>query len=275
MLDSEILETPLFEGPGITTNDDAMDKIVGKLDVCMWKPSNSLDAMDWIISETENLCVNVETKCKDKLDVALNVETKRCSVRLVRLDSILFGDSLDNNAGESEDVNANSQKILETPPTLPRLSSRNRSSRVTRRPRTASQNKQYTEEPEPPPPVKTQSKYVKNIKPLVSGPSEECINAQTKKSEQPLLSLPGLPVPEVGPYDVETEVESDKSVDTPDKTVDIASPKKGTISIMSHTLKKKVKPRKYKCKICSIVLGSAHELTTHHQTNHNILYCST
>ena len=77
---------------------------------------------------------------------------------------------------------------------------------------------------------------------MVSGPSEECINAQTKKSEQPLLSLPGLPVPEVGPYDVETEVESDKSVDTPDKTVDIASPKKGTISIMSHTLKKKVKP---------------------------------
>ena len=132
MLDSEILETPLFEGPGITTNDDAMDKIVGKLDVSMWKPSNSLDAMDRIISETENLCVNVETKSTDKLDVALNVETKRCSVRLVRLDSILFGDSLDNNAGESEDVNANSRKILETPPTLPRLCSRNRSSRVTR-----------------------------------------------------------------------------------------------------------------------------------------------
>ena len=52
-------------------------------------------------------------------------------------------------------------------------------------------------------------------------------------------------------------------------------PKKETISIMSHTLKKKTNPRKYKCKICSVVLDSVHELTTHHQTKHNILYCST
>ena len=34
MLDSEVLETPLFEGPEVTMDDDAMDKIVGKLDVC-------------------------------------------------------------------------------------------------------------------------------------------------------------------------------------------------------------------------------------------------
>ena len=132
MLDSEILETPLFEGPGVTTDDDAMDKIVGKLDVCMWKPLNSLDDMDRIISEYESVRVNVETKNTDKLDVALNVETKMCLVRLVRLDSILFGDSSDNNAGESEDVNANSQKTLETPPTLPRLRPENRSSKATR-----------------------------------------------------------------------------------------------------------------------------------------------
>ena len=44
---------------------------------------------------------------------------------------------------------------------------------------------------------------------------------------------------------------------------------------MSHTLKKTTNPRKYKCKICSVVLDRVHELTTHHQTNHNILYCST
>ena len=178
MLDSEILETPLFEGPKVTMDDDAMDKIVGKLDVCMWKPSNSVDAMDQIISESESVCVNVETKSTDELDVVLNVETKRCTVRLVRLDSILFGDSSDNSAGVTEDDNANSQKTLETPPSLSRLHPQNRSSRATRRPRKASQNKQYTEEPEPPPPVKTQSGYVKNIKPSASGPSEESINAQ-------------------------------------------------------------------------------------------------
>ena len=54
-----------------------------------------------------------------------------------------------------------------------------------------------------------------------------------------------------------------------------SSPKKGFISIMNHTLKKKSTPQKYKCKICGEVLDSVHELTTHHQTNHHILYCST
>ena len=127
---------------------------------------------------------------------------------------------------------------------------------MTRRPRNATQNKQYTEEPEPPPPAKTQTAYVKNIKPSASGPSEERINAQSKKSEQPFLSLPRLPVPKVSPYDVETEVESDVQVETPDKVADSSSPKKGTISIMNHTLKKKTNPRKYKCKICSVVLDS-------------------
>ena len=121
MLDSDIPEPPLFKGPEVTMYDDTMDKIVGKLDVCMWKPSNSVDAMDRIISKSESVRVNVETKSTDKPDVVLNVETKRCMVRLVRLDSILFGDSSDNSAGISEDDNVNSQKTLETPPTLPRL----------------------------------------------------------------------------------------------------------------------------------------------------------
>ena len=56
-------------------------------------------------------------KNSDKPDVILNVETKRCTVKLVRLDSILFGDSSDNSADISEDDNANSQKMLETPRT--------------------------------------------------------------------------------------------------------------------------------------------------------------
>ena len=118
---------------------------------------------------------------------------------------------------------------------------------------------------------------MKNIKPSASGPSDECVQAQSKRSEQPSSSLPRLPVPEVSPYDGETEAESDVPVETPGKVADsssTSSPKKGTISIMIHTLKKKMNPRKYKCKICSVVLDSVHELTTHHQTNHNILYYS-
>ena len=119
---------------------------------------------------------------------------------------------------------------------------------------------------------------MKNFKPSASGPSNEHVQAQSKRSEQPSSSLPRLPVPEASPYDGEIEAESDVPVETSGKVADSSStwsPKKGTISIMSHTLKKKTNPRKYKCKICSVVLDSVHELTTHHQTNHNILYCST
>ena len=136
---------------------------------------------------------------------------------------------------------------------------------------------QYTEEPEPVPLAKNHTGYVKNIKPSASGPSDERVRAQSKRSEQPSSSLPGLPVPEANPYDGETEVESDVPVETPGKAAvnsSTSSPKKGTISIMSHTLKKMTTPGKCRCNICGNVLDSLHELTTHHQTNHNILYCS-
>ena len=125
--------------------------------------------------------------------------------------------------------------------------------------------------------VKNQTGYVKNIKPSASGPSEERVRAQSKHSEQPSSSLPGLPIPEVDPYEGETEPDSNVPVEISNKTAaknTESSPKKGSISITSHTLKKKSTPRKYKCKICGEVLDSVHELTTHHQTNHHILYCS-
>ena len=277
MLDTDVPDTLMFEGPEVSISDDAMDKIVGRLDVCIWKPSNCVDAMDQIITSTKSMCVNVEMKTTSKQKIVVNVETKRCMVRLVRLDSILFGDTSDNSACVSEEDNANLQKTLQTPPNLPRLPPKNRSNRTTRRPRNASRNKQYTEEPKPAPLAKNQTGYVKNIKPSASSPSDEHVKAQSKQSEQPSSSLPGLPVPEVSPYDGATETESDVPVETPSKVVDnsgTSSPKKGTINITSHTLKKTTTPRKYRCRICSVVLDSVHELTTHHQTNHNILYCS-
>ena len=255
-----------------------MDKIVGRLDMCVWKPSNCIDAMDQIVSLTDSVCVNVETKIASKPKVIVKVETKRCTVKLARLDSILFDNTSDKNACELEEDSSNLNKALQKLTYLPRLRPKNRSNRSTRHPRSASQNMQYTEEPEPIPPVKNQTGLVKNIKPPASGPSDECVRAQSKWLKQPYSSLPGLPIPEVDPYDRETEPESDVPVETPNKaTADTStsSPKKGTISIMSHTLKKKSTPRKYRCKICDNVLDGVHELTTHHQTNHNILYCST
>ena len=100
---------------------------------------------------------------------------------------------------------------------------------------------QYTEDPEPARLAKNQTGYVKNIKPSASGPSDERVKAQSKQSEQPSSSLPGLPVPEASPNDGETETESDVPVETPGKVVDnssTSSPKKGTISIMSHSPQK-------------------------------------
>ena len=278
MHDTAVPDTRLFEGPEVSISDDSMDKIVGRLDVCMWKPFNCIDAMDQIVTSSNSVCINVETKTATKPQVIVNVETKRCMVKLVRLDSILFDNTSDKSVCESEEDSANLNKMLQKPPDLPRLRPKNRSNRTTRCPRNASQNMQYTEETEPVPPAKNQTGYVKNIKPSASGPSDECVRAQSKWSEQPSSSLPGLPIPEVDPYDGETELESDVPMETPSKATantSTLSPKKGTISIMNHTLKKKSTPRKYRCKTCGDVLDSVHELTTHHQTNHNILYCST
>ena len=125
--------------------------------------------------------------------------------------------------------------------------------------------------------VKNQNGYVKNIKPSASGPSASRVRAQSTSSVPPSTSLPALSVPEVDPYDAETDIESDVHVETIQEGAfkSTGSPsKKGSISITSHTLKKTTTAQKYKCKICDEKLDSVRELMNHHQTNHHILYCS-
>ena len=113
--DTEITTPPMFEGPAVTIGDDAMDKSVGKYDVCMWKPSLCTDAMDQIVRPTEKVSVTVETKTATKITKVVKVETKWCSVKLVRLDSILLGDTKDRSTSE-EDI-----AKQQTPAGLPRL----------------------------------------------------------------------------------------------------------------------------------------------------------
>ena len=103
MQDNAAPQTPLFEGPEVTSSDDAMDKIVGRLDVCSWKPLNCINAMDQVIKIIESLNINVETKNKPLSNTGVNVETKRCMVKLVRLDSILFDNLSDKSADVSEE----------------------------------------------------------------------------------------------------------------------------------------------------------------------------
>ena len=129
---------------------------------------------------------------------------------------------INNHAGfpfncASEEDKVNTDNTSQEPLNLPRLRPKNKTNRTTRRPRNASQNMQYTEEPEPIPLAKNQKGYVKNITPPAGGPSDECVRAQSKCSEQPSSSLPGLPIPEVDPYDDETEPESNVPVETSKK----------------------------------------------------------
>ena len=97
MQETAVPNTPLFEGPEVSNSNDAMDKIVGRLDVCSWKPLNCKDAMDQVITSVVCQNVNVETKNTSNLKFIVNVETKRCTVKLVRLDSILFDNESDKS----------------------------------------------------------------------------------------------------------------------------------------------------------------------------------
>ena len=103
MQETAVHKIPLFEGPEVSNSDDAMDKIVGRLDVSCWKPLNCTDTMDQVIASVVSQNVNVETKNTSKPKLIVNVETKRCTVKLVRLDSILFDNESEKSACVSEE----------------------------------------------------------------------------------------------------------------------------------------------------------------------------
>ena len=262
--------TTVLKDPADTTGVDAMDKIVGRYHVCMWKPSSHTDAMDQKVCPTENASVTVETKTVTDTTNAVKVETKRCSVKLVRLETILLGDLRDTNT--SKEVTP----IQQTPTSPPRLRPRNKTARHTQIPRNASKNKQYTEELESRSPTRHRKSPGKINRPSAGGPSAEWVKAQTQRSEPPSINLPALPSPEIDLYEGDTKIESDAALETPPKPVSQSGtcPKKGTINITQHGVKRKAASRKYKCKECDAVMDSVHELMKHHQNNHNILYCS-
>ena len=132
------------------------------------------------------------------------METKKCLVRFVRLDSILFDDEPNAKADLAPDHKMTESNNMATGP-FTRSKVRPKANR-TRYPRSASTDVQYIKEMDQKPVfIKNKSYYVRNIKPSASGPSEERVKAQTTRSEQPSSCLPGVPVPKVDPYDRETE----------------------------------------------------------------------
>ena len=127
----------------------------------------------------------METKRTAETTNIAKVETKQCSVKLVRLDTILFGDF--------------AIKKKPKPSGCPKPHSRNTTSTSTRLPRNASKDKQYTEDPEPSSPIRVHTTHTKNTRPSASGPSEERVKAQLQQSEQLTVSLPALPAREEDP----------------------------------------------------------------------------
>ena len=210
----------------------------------------------------------VETKTNDITNV-VKVETKSSRVELVRLETILLGDSRDTKT--SKEVTP----IQQTPTGPRRLRPRNKTARHTRIPRNASRNKQYAEELGPCSSIRHLKGQGKITRPSAGGPSNDRVKAQTQRSESPSINLPALPSAVIDPYEEDTEIDLDAAVETPSKPDPRSStcPKKGTIDITQHGVKRKMASHKYRCKECDAVMDSVHELTMHHQSNHNI--CST
>ena len=145
------VEPPILECPPSTKHDDAMDKIVGKLDSSKCVTLNRKDAMDLIISTDPDPRLDVETE-KDvsvlddifltdnqNLDVETShpLPTKPCCVKLKRLESILFD--------EEPPIDPAKTIKLEPGEHFTRSKLRPKPTRSTRRPRTASSGKSYSE----------------------------------------------------------------------------------------------------------------------------------
>ena len=83
-------------------HDDAMDKIVNRLDVCQWHPLKVTDAMDKVINTDFEKGVQVETQSVPNRNPIIQVETKQCFVKLVHLDSILLDSTTDVDDNKHE-----------------------------------------------------------------------------------------------------------------------------------------------------------------------------
>ena len=185
--DEAVTESQTFTGPDVEIHGDAMDKIVNRLDVCQWHPLKVTDAMDKVINTDFDKGVQVETQSVPNSNPVIQVETKQCFVKLVRLESILLDRITD------EDDNKHETNVIDntmTPPVIQsRLWPRKTRSRTTRHPRQASANVEYSESV-PVPPTKNKKMYVKNVKPDQSGPSEDRIKAQSSRSTPLPLASP-------------------------------------------------------------------------------------
>ena len=271
----EHMSGPVLECPASTDADDAMDKIVGKLDCSVGKPLSRPDCMDLLIRAESPPCLDVETplehnsekppQTKQPLDVeTLTPPTKPCSIRVRRLESILF-----------EDDAADGAKPLLTPSLGPgehftRSKLKPKGCRTSRRPRIASKDKHYTEpllSDEEKPAIK-----LKSTTPSL-GPSRTRMASQHAQSVYPNQRLPPMKTPS-SENETEPEIPMPKPKRKPSGRKQTPQTKtKGVVELKEYHLKKSKPDRTYGCRMCDYKASNAAKLLRHHQKKHGIVYC--
>ena len=273
---------PTLECPPSTDADDAMDKIVGKLDCSVGKNLSRPDTMDLLIKSGSPVSLDVEThhttndhpeqqpkKYIPALDVeTLKLHTTPCTVKLRRLESILFNDEPSNR------TNQPAVPALDPGEHFTHSKLRPKPLRTSRQPRTVSTAVNYTEpllsDKEKPP-----SKNVST--PLSTGPSSTRVAAHKQRTVHPNQRLPHVKAAPSDPNKEET-LEQEFPVPTParkqtKKYQQHQLPIKGVVKMKEYKLKKSKPNRKYSCRMCNQTVKSAGELLLHHPKKHGIIYC--
>ena len=277
--DLDIEEQNMIENSVTSTEllSDAMDKVVGHLDTCPTSKLNIPDAMDCILESPlsdQNVALHVETGIPASATTtspALRVETKSCTVKLTRLETIL------------------TDYLYKVPPTtasdLPvgehftRSRSASTPVRTSRKPRRVSTGVKYSEIAGDTPKPNKRKANTSAAKPSRTGPSAFRISSQNKSSIAPLVRLPPIktePPDVLDTNEVPTEGDKNDADDSQEDDIplsELAKKLRGTFTTKKHVLEKKVETCKYRCRMCKDQLPSCRALTTHHQTKHRIIYC--
>ena len=276
-LDSE--EQNRMENSVIFTEllSDAMDKVVDHLDTCLIGKLNVPDAMDRILEPSlsnQSVVLHVETE-KPTSDTtllpALRVETKSCTVKLTRLETIL------------------TDYLYKVPPTtasdLPvgEHFTRSRSAytpvRTGRKPHRVSTGVKYGEIAGDTPTSNKPKSNTSAAKPNRSAPSSGRISSRNKSSIAPVVRLPAIKAEPLDVPDVKKAPTVGDSNDTNESQEydiplsELAKKLCGTFTTKEHVLEKKVETCKYRCRMCKEQLPSCRALMVHHQTKHGIIYC--
>ena len=256
---------------------DAMDKIIENTDTNTVGALKGKDAMEMIIAadelcvetdqgmELDNRALRVETSGPTpvKTPVVLHVKTKKCVVKLTRLETILADDPIIVPPSSASDLPAGVH--------FTRSKSVPNQQRRTRRSRRPSKNfkyeEDYAESGVPPKTVKPMTK------PSRHGPSLTRIKSSRTRSGTPAIRLPATKTElDNKPTDVVLPSRPLSSATTP--SVNTRSKTRGIFSTKDHILEKKPNPRKYRCRMCRDQFPNCNALTVHHQVKHGIIYCS-